>query len=103
MQSSRTHSLFITFLEQHNILTDSQHGFRARRSYGTQLISTIEGIAKQLKSGKNQVDVIVLDFAKAFDKAQHCRLLNTLNHYGIRDENLKWIKSFLENRTEQVV
>ena len=55
-------------LNSHKILTPSQHGFRSKRSCETQLIVTIQGKAKNLKSGRDQVDVILLDFAKAFDK-----------------------------------
>ena len=51
----------------HSILSDSQHGFRSRRSCETQLITTIQDIAKNLSEGK-QVDAILLDFSKAFDK-----------------------------------
>ena len=54
-------------LNSHNILTPSQHDFRSKRSCETQLIATIQGIAKNLKSGKDQVDVILSDFAKDFD------------------------------------
>ena len=38
---------------------------------------------------KGQVDVILLDFAKAFDKMPHHRLLHKLNYYGIQDSTLR--------------
>ena len=81
-------------LNSYKILTPSQHGFRSKRPCETQLISTIQGISKKLKSGKDQVDVILLDFAKAFDKVPFQRLLLKLNFYGIRDNTLQWISSF---------
>ena len=90
-------------LDHHNILTDCQHGFRSRRSCESQLISTIQGIAEKLKSGKDQIDVILLDFAKAFDKVLHKRLLHKLCHYGVRGKTLQWIPSFLSSRTQQVL
>jgi hypothetical protein len=37
-------------IDHHSILTDCQHGFRSRRSWESQLISTIQGIAEKLKS-----------------------------------------------------
>jgi hypothetical protein len=49
-----------------------------------------------------QTDMIVLDFAKAFDKVSHPRLLHKLEHYGIHGNNKNWIKSFLNNRTQAV-
>ena len=64
--------------DKNQILTDKQHGFRARRSCETQLISTIQEIARNMTQ-KGQVDVILLDFAKAFDKVPHHRLLHKLN------------------------
>ena len=53
-------------LTHHNILSDSQHGFRARRSCETQLVETIQELAITLSEGK-QIDAILLDFSKAFD------------------------------------
>ena len=60
-------------LNSYKILTPSQHGFRSKRSCETQLISTIQGISKKLKSGKDQVDVILLDFSKAFVETELLR------------------------------
>ena len=90
-------------LNSHKILTPSQHGFRSKRSCETQLIATIQGIAKNLKSGKDLVDVILLDSAKAFDKVPFQRLLLKSSFYGIRDNTLQWISSFLHGRTQQVL
>jgi hypothetical protein len=46
---------------------------------------------------------ILLDFAKAFDKVPHKRLLHKLCHYGVRGKTLQWITSFLSSRTQQVL
>ena len=43
------------------------------------------------------------DFAKAFDKVPHRRLLHKLEYYGIRGSTHKWINSWLSGRTQQVV
>jgi hypothetical protein len=64
-------------LEEHNILNDVQHGFRARRSCETQLLSTMHNIIDAADTVK-QVDAVVLDFAKAFDTVPHKRLLYKL-------------------------
>ena len=72
------HSSIMRHLDHHNILTDCQHGFRSQSSCESQLISNIQGIAEKLKSVKDQIDVIYLDFAKAFDKVPHKRLLYKL-------------------------
>ena len=51
----------------------------------------------------HQIDVLVMDFSKAFDKVGHMRLLRKIASYGIRGRTLKWIESFLANRTQVVV
>ena len=50
-----------------------------------------------------QVDMLVLDFAKAFDTVAHKRLLRKLESYGIDGNLYGWIQSFLEGRTQRVV
>ena len=89
-------------LEIHDILVDCQHGFRAKRSCQTQLISLTLEITNHLHY-RIQNDLIILDFSKAFDKVSHKKLLFKLDNYGIRDTTLKWIGSFLNNRMQQAV
>jgi ribonuclease P/MRP protein subunit RPP40 len=48
--------------------------------------------------GGEAVDVIFLDFAKAFDKVPHRRLLAQLQAYGIGRNMLKWIEAWLSER-----
>jgi hypothetical protein len=55
-----------------------------------------------MSSGK-QIDAILLDFSKAFDKVPHKRLLMKLDHYGIRGTTLKWIQDFRIWRTQHVL
>ena len=88
--------------DNHNVLCDNQHGFRKRRSCETQLISTIQELTSSKAKGK-QVDVILLDFAKAFDKVPHERLIHKLDYYGVRGNTLKWIRLFLSDRQQEVV
>ena len=89
-------------LDYHQILTDCQHGFRARRSCETQLLT----LADELISGldqKQQHDLIILDFSKAFDRVPNERLLKKLRHYGIEGTTYSWIQAFLKDRTQQVL
>ena len=46
--------------------------------------------------------MLFLDFSKAFDKV-HTRLLYKLSHYGTHGFLLKWLESFLTNRTQHVI
>ena len=62
---------------------DAQHGLCKKHSCKTQLITTIEDMACNLSNG-TQIDAVFLDFAKAFDKVPHQRLLLKLEYYGIR-------------------
>ena len=50
----------------------------------------------------DQVDVILLDLSKAFDKVPRQRSLHKLQHYGIGNKTLSWIQSFLTGRIQQV-
>jgi hypothetical protein len=52
---------------------------------------------------KEQIDLILLDFSKAFDKVPHERLLYKMEYYGIRGHMNSWIRDFLKNRQQQVV
>ena len=47
--------------------------------------------------------MILLDFAKAFDKVPHRRLSTKLTYYGVRGDTLSWINNFLQGRQQQVV
>ena len=96
------HSSIMDHFDQHQILSDTQHGFRKRRSCETQLLVTIHDIASKLSRGK-QIDAVLLDFSKAFDKVPHKRLLHKLHFYGVRNSTLGWIQAFLTHRSQQVV
>ena len=65
------------FLEENNLLSDSQHGFRNKRSCVTQLLEHCEKIINALENDSN-VDVIYLDYKKAFDKADHMLILRRM-------------------------
>ena len=88
-------------LSANDILCKNQHGFRAKLSCETQLVLAIHEWASILNN-KGQVDVILLDFSKAFDKVSHLKLLNKLSHYGIQGLTLGWINGFLSNRSQVV-
>jgi len=89
------HSFIMKHLNDHNILTDCQHGFRAKRSSEMQLILTLHDMAKAIHS--SSIHAAILDFAKAFDKVPHRRL------YGIQGSLLNWLESFLTQRFQSVV
>ena len=89
-------------LEKHRILTDAQHGFRKKRSCESQLILTVQDLAKSMNLSE-QIDLILLDFSKAFDKVPHERLLYKAQYYGIDGSTLLWIRDFLSSRNRRVL
>ena len=96
------HSHVMKHFARHDVLTDCQHGFRAKRSTETQLICTINDITNAIQCNKT-VHAAVLDFSKAFDKVPHRRLLTKLEYYGIHGTLLDWFESFLTQRNQAVV
>ncbi|CAB3387693.1 Hypothetical predicted protein [Cloeon dipterum] len=92
------------FFEANNTLPDSQHGFRNARSCTTMLMRTLDDWSAALdnQSGAH-VNVVFLDWAKAFDKVPHQRLLTKLQHYGVDGAALKMAKkNFLVGRSQFV-
>ena len=88
--------------DKYNILVDNQHGFRNRRSCDTQLLLTYHDLVSVVNN-RGQVDMLVLDFAKAFDTVAHQRLLTKAHHFGLRGPLHSWISSFLIGRTQSVI
>jgi len=86
----------------HSLINTSQHGFLPRKSCLTNLLEFLEYVTHAVDSGK-PVDVIYLDFQKAFDKVPHARLLNKLLAHGISGKILQWIGEWLNGRQQRVV
>ena len=89
-------------LQNNKILHDWQQGFWSKRSTETQLITLIHELGKKWENRK-LTDITVLDFSKAFDKVSHQLLSIKLDYYGIRGSTLRWINSFLSDRTQKLI
>ena len=83
------------------IITPAQHGFMPKRSTCTQLLDFTHYVLSSLDRGSG-VDAIYLDFQKAFDSVCHRRLLQVCEGYGFKEELVRWIEAFLQNRTQRV-
>ena len=92
----------VEFLVKHKLLNSSQHGFLKARSCLTNMLCFLEEITKWIDVG-SPVDIIYLDFQKAFDKVPHQRLLLKLKPLGIGDSITDWIEQWLTDRRQRVV
>ncbi|GAB0188176.1 mitochondrial enolase superfamily member 1 [Grus japonensis] len=75
----------------------SQHGFMKGRSYLSNLISFYDKVTCLMDEGK-AVDVVYLDFSKAFDTISHSILLEKLAAYGLDGHTLRWVKNWLDGQ-----
>ena len=89
------------YLKKNSLLSDSQFGFRSGKSVEIQLLKCYSKWITAIDEHKC-IDIIYLDYAKAFDKVSHTKLLVKLCNIGISGNILSWIKSFLFNRSQQV-
>ena len=76
------------FFEKKGLIAKEQHGFVKRKACVTNLLETLDLITKSLSEGFS-VDIVYLDFLKAFDMVPHRRLIQKLKGYGIKDDLLK--------------
>ena len=91
----------VAFLTRRGHLNNTQHGFRSGRSCLSALLSVFDDLMHML-SIDCTVDMIYLDFSKAFDKVDHGILLHKLNDLGITGKLGIWFFKFLTNRTHYV-
>ncbi|KAK4813574.1 hypothetical protein QYF61_011803 [Mycteria americana] len=89
-------------VEDNQGIKPSQHGFRKGRSCLTNLISFYNKVTHLVDEGK-AVDVVYLDFSKAFDTVSHSILLEKLAARGLDGCTLRWVKNWLDGRAQRVV
>ncbi|CAM5079620.1 unnamed protein product [Natator depressus] len=91
----------VRHIDEHNLLGNSQHVFCKGKSCLTNLLEFFEGVNKHADKG-DPVDIVYLDFQKAFDKVPHQRLLNKISSHGIRGMVLSWIGNWLKDRKQRI-
>ena len=80
--------IIVAYINDYNLHSDCQHGFRKHRSCVTQLLHVVEDQSDMFDNG-DPFDIIYLDFKKAFDQVSHKRLAVKLESYGITSKILK--------------
>ena len=91
---------YFFYLTENKILSDHQHGLRPGHFCETSTM-IYEYLVNNIENGKNN-GVPMLDFSTAFDLVDHTILLLKIRAYGATDQTLKWLTSYLEERTQQV-
>ena len=87
----------INYMNENNILSDRQFGFRKDNSTSYLMLELFDRIYSSKEKGKKPA-ILFLDIKKAFDCVNHEILLEKLKHYGIRGVALEWFKSYLSGR-----
>ena len=80
----------------------SQHAFMKSRSRLTNLISFYDLVTHLVDEGK-AVDVVYLDFSKAFGTVSHSILLQKLAARDLDRYTLSWVRNWLEGQAQRVV
>ena len=88
-------------MKENKLFSNSQFGFIGGRSTVLQLLHVLEKWTDTLDQG-GVLDVIYLDFMKAFDKVPHKRLIAKLKSYGIGNKVTNWIDFYLSGRRQRV-
>ncbi|KAK4806849.1 hypothetical protein QYF61_012570 [Mycteria americana] len=84
------------------VIRPSQHGFMKGRSCLTNLISFYDKVTHLVDEGKT-VDVVYLDFSKAFDTVSPRILLEKLAAHSLDGRTLRWVKNWLDGQAQRVV
>ena len=92
----------VSYMEETCQFNPSQHGFRSGRSCLSQLLEHFDHITRLLEEGQS-VDIIYLDFAKAFDKVDIGVTLRKLKTLGITGTLGRWLHCFLTGRSQTVI
>ena len=79
----------LKFLTEHNIFSIYQSGLRKKHSTETAVVYLVDHILEQMDKQKLTVAAFI-DLKKACDLVNHKRLLHKLEHYGVREQSLKW-------------
>ncbi len=90
------------YCEERNLLTSKNSGFKKGDGTVNRLLALTDAIYRSLGDGTD-VLLVFLDITKAFDRVYHRGLINKLEAFGVSGSLLKWLESYLSNRSQRVV
>ena len=90
------------YLNDNELLSNSQSGFRSGDSCIYQLISITSNIFESFEN-YDETRALFLDISKAFDKVWHLGLIHKLKAYGINGNLLNFFNDYVKNRYQRVV
>src|ERR1043165_1332461 len=89
----------MTYITANNILYKGQYGFRKDHSTFMAVMEMYDKILEARDNGHFSIGIF-LNLSKAFNTVNHEILISKLNHYGIREICLNWIRDYLRNRKQ---
>jgi hypothetical protein len=95
-------NIIMTHMYENELLSEHQHGFVRNKSCTTNLLEALDYLTWN-EWQRTPLDVVFLDFAKAFDTVPHSRLLVKLKGYGVCEQLVKWTEAFLAKRVQRLV
>ena len=96
------HKRMMSHILNNQIISDAQHGFVQMRSTQTQQLNFLNELTC-LYDQNTQVEIVYLDFSKAFDKVSHQNLLIALHHYKFNPIIITWLQNYLSDRSQRTV
>ena len=95
------HNMVYRYLQDNQLLSTYQSGFRPLHSTGTCLIDTTNKLLLNIDRGL-LTGMVFLDLSKAFDTLDHERMREKLSQIGFNESAVVWFDDYLTNRTQSI-
>ena len=92
----------VEYLESNNLLNSNHHGCRPGHNTATALLQMYEQWLEEVDNGM-MVGVMLIDLSAAFDMVDHDLLLKKLKLYGMDQNSIAWMSSYLSDRSQSVL
>ena len=97
MMEKLCNKILVDYVESQGILCDEQFGFRKKRSTSLAIFNYVKYLTDNINKRK-LIGSMYIDFARAFDSINHCRLIEKLFDMGVPGQLVVWIEDYLNNR-----